>query len=256
MAESSIGPGTGSYRHEGSPTVVLPPAMCTSNFNRPPFCSQATRFLRLIREAVRHAFDGRPNASFLTEIGWRGSIAGVPIAEVDPVVSAKFRITKSDRVVTAGSCFAQHIARHLKENGFAYFVTETAHPLFDKHLLKDYGYGIFSARYGNIYASLFSYWNAPLDFISLKRTYGHVRTVGSSIRFDRRSRRTVSRPGRNTGPIVFSIFVQFGAPSNSLTFLSLRSGSPKVGYPGWMARLTHCARVLLAASSTRLVMRS
>jgi hypothetical protein len=84
---------------------------------------------------------------------WRGSIAGVPVHEVDPVVSARFRIAKTDRVVTAGSCFAQHIARHLQKEGFSYFVTETAHPLIGAHLVKDYGYGVFSARYGNIYTS-------------------------------------------------------------------------------------------------------
>ncbi len=84
---------------------------------------------------------------------WRVSIAEVPQFDVDPVVSPKFTILKSDRVVTAGSCFAQHISAHLKKSGFSYFVTETPHPLIGAHLLKDYGYGIFSARYGNIYTA-------------------------------------------------------------------------------------------------------
>jgi hypothetical protein len=73
--------------------------------------------------------------------------------EVDPVVVSKFMITPSDRVVTAGSCFAQHIARHLQMSGFSYFVTETAHPLLDPSLTTDYNYGVFSARYGNVYTS-------------------------------------------------------------------------------------------------------
>lgn len=85
---------------------------------------------------------------------WRQSIAEPNLDEVDPVVAAKFQITKADRVVTAGSCFAQHIAAQLQKNGFTYFVTETAHPLFGAHLVTNYNYGVFSARYGNIYTSL------------------------------------------------------------------------------------------------------
>ena len=94
-----------------------------------------------------HPYQSLPDHCF-----WRRSIAGLPMADVDPVVSAKFRITKSDRIATAGSCFAQHIARHLAASGFNYFVTETAHPLV-AHLGPDYNYGVFTARYGNIYTS-------------------------------------------------------------------------------------------------------
>jgi hypothetical protein len=83
---------------------------------------------------------------------WRRAIAGVAASDVDPVVRPKFRITRKDRIATAGSCFAQHIARHLTMSGFNYFVTETAHPLI-AHLAGDYNYGLFTARYGNIYTS-------------------------------------------------------------------------------------------------------
>ncbi|UPY35128.1 GSCFA domain-containing protein [Sediminicoccus sp. KRV36] len=51
-------------------------------------------------------------------------------------------------MATAGSCFAQHIARTLKKNGFAYFVTEER-PHFP--FSQDQNYGTFSARFGNIY---------------------------------------------------------------------------------------------------------
>jgi hypothetical protein len=66
--------------------------------------------------------------------------------DVDPVTNA-FPITKNMRVATAGSCFAQHISAALAANGFNYFVAET-----------DPGdggsnYGVFSARYGNIYTA-------------------------------------------------------------------------------------------------------
>lgn len=84
---------------------------------------------------------------------WRRSIAAVPADDVDPVVRAAFRTTREDRIATAGSCFAQHIARHLQRNGFRFLLTESAHPLFAPTLAERFGYGIFTARYGNIYTS-------------------------------------------------------------------------------------------------------
>ena len=84
---------------------------------------------------------------------WRQSIERRPAGAVDPVVRAKFKIDQSARIATAGSCFAQHIARHLQKNGFNYFVAETAHPLVPRDLAEMYSYGMFSARYGNIYTS-------------------------------------------------------------------------------------------------------
>lgn len=95
-----------------------------------------------------HPYKNLPEHCF-----WRASIASVLPDEVDPVVRPKFKITHSDNVVTAGSCFAQHIARYLQKSGFTYFVTETAHPLLNPETIAEYNYGVFSARYGNIYTT-------------------------------------------------------------------------------------------------------
>lgn len=84
---------------------------------------------------------------------WRRAIASINAGEVDPVVRAKFRVGKNDKIVTAGSCFAQHIARHLSSTGFRYLVTETAHPIIKSDEAERFNYGVFSARYGNIYTS-------------------------------------------------------------------------------------------------------
>jgi hypothetical protein len=84
---------------------------------------------------------------------WRRSISGIPSAEVDPVVGFPFTLAATDRVATAGSCFAQHLARRLSSGGFTYFVTEPGHPLLSPETNKEYNYGVFSARYGNIYTS-------------------------------------------------------------------------------------------------------
>lgn len=80
---------------------------------------------------------------------WAKAIAGTPAEEVDPVVSAKFKVSKRDRVATAGSCFAQHIARRLEKAGFNYLVTERAPPGCDDPAASDYG--VFTARFGNLY---------------------------------------------------------------------------------------------------------
>ena len=97
---------------------------------------------------MTHPYLEQPDYTF-----WRRSISDVPPNEVDPVVSSKFLISKKDKVATAGSCFAQHIARFLKDSGFNYFVTEPAHPIATPESAKMHAYGDFTARYGNIYTS-------------------------------------------------------------------------------------------------------
>lgn len=83
---------------------------------------------------------------------WRRSLKN-GISEVDPVVSAGFSIDKDTKVAAAGSCFAQHISRYLERSGYNYFVTETGPEFFPKDVLKDFNYGTFSSRFGNIYTA-------------------------------------------------------------------------------------------------------
>lgn len=82
---------------------------------------------------------------------WRRAVSAVPPDQIDPVLHPRFTISPGDRMATAGSCFAQHIARYMMQSGFTYFVTEPGHPLLDQSLLQAYNYGTFSARTGNIY---------------------------------------------------------------------------------------------------------
>ncbi len=84
---------------------------------------------------------------------WRRAIASPAPQDVDPVVSFPFAIAAEDRIVTAGSCFAQHIARHLGKRGFNHHITEPSHPLLDSETAALFQYGIYSARYGNIYSA-------------------------------------------------------------------------------------------------------
>ena len=55
---------------------------------------------------------------------WHRSVSRVEPHRLDPMVNPRFQIDASTRVSTAGSCFAQHIARKIQSIGFNYFVPE------------------------------------------------------------------------------------------------------------------------------------
>lgn len=97
---------------------------------------------------MQHPYKSSPDSA-----RWKISVANLIPSEVDPVSSPPFKIDKSAKLVTAGSCFAQHIARHLKASGYNYFMTEPPHPIMSDDIAKTYNYGTFSARYGNIYTT-------------------------------------------------------------------------------------------------------
>jgi hypothetical protein len=86
-----------------------------------------------------HPYRGLPAHQF-----WSTGIAAVPAEALDPVAEAKFTLAPTDAVAAAGSCFAQHIARHLKGAGYNFLQTEA--PLTPDE-------PVFSARYGNIYTT-------------------------------------------------------------------------------------------------------
>src|SRR5205809_2227323 len=78
---------------------------------------------------------------------WRRAVANVATDDIDPVTSMPFQIHRTDKVATAGSCFAQHLSPMLVQHGFHFLVTEATAP----DPVDQENYGIFSAAYGNIY---------------------------------------------------------------------------------------------------------
>ena len=97
---------------------------------------------------MTHPYKMLPDKAF-----WRRSVAKRTINEVDPVGTFDLCLTPDMKVATAGSCFAQHIARHLKASGFNYYVAEPGHPVLPQSVRDAFGYGLFSARYGNLYTA-------------------------------------------------------------------------------------------------------
>lgn len=97
---------------------------------------------------TEHPYRSLPATAF-----WRRAVERPAMAEVDPVGDFRLTITPQTRVATAGSCFAQHIARHLAAAGFDYYVTEPGHPILSAGVRSAHNYGMFSARYANIYTA-------------------------------------------------------------------------------------------------------
>lgn len=97
---------------------------------------------------MTHPYKTLPAAAF-----WRRAVAELAPEAVNPASAVPFRIAPADAVVTAGSCFAQHIGNMLRAIHFNFLVTEPAHPLIDAELAWQFNYGVFSARYGNIYTA-------------------------------------------------------------------------------------------------------
>lgn len=92
-----------------------------------------------------HPYETLPDTHF-----WSRSVSGKTLDLVDYDPAPKFRFDlASDTFATAGSCFAQHFGRHLRERGGQLVVAEGRHPLVPDHM--GHGYGLFSARYGNLY---------------------------------------------------------------------------------------------------------
>jgi len=83
---------------------------------------------------------------------WLRSVARVETHRVDPMIAPRFQLAPTDRIATAGSCFAQHIARRLVELGRGFHVTEPGEHLPEAERRR-HGYGVFSARFGNIYTT-------------------------------------------------------------------------------------------------------
>ncbi len=98
------------------------------------------------------AVGANPYADLPDERFWRRAVEQVDPATLDPVLTSAWRISPTDRVATAGSCFAQNIARHLRQHGFNYMVVDAGRPP-SPEAARERGFGVYSARYGNVYTS-------------------------------------------------------------------------------------------------------
>ena len=97
---------------------------------------------------------------------WRRAVAAVPPFALDPTRPEAFTLTRSERIATAGSCFAQQVARVLRRAGFNFYTTEL--PPAGLSAAEEELEGNFSARYGNVYTTR--------QLVQLyERAFGHFR---------------------------------------------------------------------------------
>lgn len=84
---------------------------------------------------------------------WRGGVAEADPLAPEGLYRPKFPLGPDDAIVTAGSCFAQHVGRALREAGVNVLDAEPAPRGCPPAVARAYGYGVYSARYGNIYTT-------------------------------------------------------------------------------------------------------
>jgi hypothetical protein len=84
---------------------------------------------------------------------WKKAVGERYPLAINELYDKKFSISMSDGVATCGSCFAQHIGRRLQASGFNYLDVEKAPDAMPTQERVSNGYGIYSARYGNVYTS-------------------------------------------------------------------------------------------------------
>lgn len=84
---------------------------------------------------------------------WSGAVANVNFFDLRELSSHQDVLNSDFKYATAGSCFAQHISRHLKGRGLTCLDLEKAPEGLSKEEASAFGYNQFSCRYGNIYTT-------------------------------------------------------------------------------------------------------
>ncbi|MGB3313618.1 MAG: GSCFA domain-containing protein [Albidovulum sp.] len=94
-----------------------------------------------------------PYSDLPTRAFWRNAVATRAAALPEDIYRPRFDISAATRIVTAGSCFAQHVGAALKRAGFSVIDAEPAPRHMSAATARRFGFGLYSARYGNIYTS-------------------------------------------------------------------------------------------------------
>ncbi len=84
---------------------------------------------------------------------WRTGVAEEDPQSIAGLWKPKFEIDADARVATAGSCFAQHIGTRLINKNYNVIMREKPPRGLGATQAQEFGYSIYSARYGNIYTA-------------------------------------------------------------------------------------------------------
>ncbi len=94
-----------------------------------------------------------PYSSLPDRAFWKKAVSQRDALDPGDLYRPKFRIPADARVMTAGSCFAQHIGSALRQAGLNIIDTEPVPALVPDEIARAMGFRQFSARYGNIYTA-------------------------------------------------------------------------------------------------------
>ena len=84
---------------------------------------------------------------------WRKAVSESSTRDPGAIYEPRFPIGPKTRIATAGSCFAQHVGRALREAAFNVLDAEPIPASVSDTTAQAYGYRLFSGRYGNIYTA-------------------------------------------------------------------------------------------------------
>ncbi|MDI4661943.1 MULTISPECIES: GSCFA domain-containing protein [Cobetia] len=134
---------------------------------------------------------------------WKLFVAQKNFLEINDLWDPKFNIELNDKIVSYGSCFAQHIGQALKSRGYKWMIFERPPHSLAKESCKVYNYNIFSARTGNIYTtSLLKQWiewsidpdNIPDEtWLSNSRYFDPFRPAIEPLGFENKNELVLSR---------------------------------------------------------------
>ena len=97
----------------------------------------------------QHPYEDLPTQAF-----WKTGVCDAQDADsLQKLYRKRFEISPSCRIATAGSCFAQHIHRTLHQQGYRVLDVEPPPPGLPEAEHQRFGYGLYSARYGNVYSA-------------------------------------------------------------------------------------------------------
>lgn len=82
---------------------------------------------------------------------WKTAVSGRGPDQLEDLHTPKFQISPETKIATAGSCFAQHIARNLQKNGYTVLDVEPPPAGLSDEKAPRFGFRTYSARYGNLY---------------------------------------------------------------------------------------------------------
>ena len=95
---------------------------------------------------MSHPYETLPEDRF-----WRTAVADRDALEIAGLWKPRHPIKRRTRIVTAGSCFAQHFSKALVARRYRWLDFEPGPAGLTADQRKDYHYGTFSFRTGNIY---------------------------------------------------------------------------------------------------------